>query len=133
MLPYEDAIRRGGGGVAVEGEEAGRFKVVINLHGNGNEWSNRFRSLLSSGAVVLKQASTLYEFWESELAPFVHYVPVKADLSDLVEMTEWVLDNDSEAQRIAQRAHEFVRDRLSMNRVHCYWAHLISRYRFARS
>ena len=33
-----------------------RYRLAISTHGNGNEWSNRFRTLLSSGAAVLKQA-----------------------------------------------------------------------------
>ncbi len=41
-----------------------------------------------------KQEATLFEFWERDLRPMVHFVPVKADFSDLVEMVEWALDND---------------------------------------
>ena len=52
-------------------------------------YAYRFRSLLSAGAVVLKQESTLFEFWEGELVAYQHYVPVKADLSDLVAQVQW--------------------------------------------
>ncbi len=55
MLPFHEAIRRGGGGVQESSDAMLAYKFVINVHGNGNEWSNRLRMLLSSGAVVLKQ------------------------------------------------------------------------------
>ena len=38
-----------------------------------------------AGALVFKQDATLKEFWEHELEPFYHFIPVNADLTDLVE------------------------------------------------
>ena len=116
---FEEAIRRGGAGVAVDPAASLKFKYVINIHGNGNEWSNRFRMLLSSGALVLKQESTLFEYWERHLRPFEHYIPVKADLSDLIEKVEWARDNDDAARRIASAAVAFVREHLHLDAVQC--------------
>ena len=50
------------------------------------------------------------EFWEYELEPFTHYVPVNADLSDLVEKIEWARENDEEARAIAQNGCSRGRD-----------------------
>ena len=47
MQGFEQVIRRGGAGVATSEAEMLGFKYLINIHGNGNEWSNRFPSLLS--------------------------------------------------------------------------------------
>ena len=47
MQGFEQVIRRGGAGVSTSAAEMLGFKYLINIHGNGNEWSNRFRSLLS--------------------------------------------------------------------------------------
>lgn len=47
------------------------------------------------------------KFWFKDLiAPHVHYIPVKYDLSDLIEKIEWVKNNDSEARKIAENAVE---------------------------
>ena len=116
---FEEAIRRGGAGVPVDPVALLKYKYVINIHGNGNEWSNRFRMLLSSGALVLKQESTLFEYWERNLRPFEHYIPVKADLSDLIEKVEWARDNDDAARRIASAAVAFVREHLHLDAVQC--------------
>ena len=33
------------------------------------------------------------EYFNYDLQPFVHYIPVKEDLSDLLVMTKWIHDN----------------------------------------
>ena len=96
------AVREGGKGQKTDSKEQFGFKYLISTHGPHNEWSNRFRSLLSTGSLVFKQDATLKEFWEFELQPFVHYVPVNADLSDLVEKIEWAQEHDDQARAIAE-------------------------------
>ena len=47
-------------------------------------------------------------FWFSHLIePYVHYIPVNYDLSNLLEQLEWVKNNDALAQRIADNAFQF--------------------------
>jgi len=41
------------------------------------------------------------------LTPFVNYIPIKYDLTDLIEQIEWVVHNDSEAKKIANAARDF--------------------------
>ena len=44
-----------------------------------------------------------YSLWyQSLLEPFIHYVPVKPDLSNLVEMIEWCKLNDKKCEVIAK-------------------------------
>ncbi|KAL0062420.1 hypothetical protein AAF712_010699 [Marasmius tenuissimus] len=55
-------------------------KYLLDL--DGNAWSSRFKRLISSGSVVFK--STVYrEWWSDRVQPWVHYVPIQVDLSDL--------------------------------------------------
>ncbi|KAF4610078.1 hypothetical protein D9613_010468 [Agrocybe pediades] len=59
---------------------ARKYKYYIDVDGNG--WSSRFKRLITSNAVVFK--STIYPEWYLDrVAPWVHYVPIKVDLSDL--------------------------------------------------
>ncbi|KAJ7596214.1 glycosyl transferase family 90-domain-containing protein [Mycena floridula] len=61
-------------------KEAGIYKYVLDVDGNG--WSGRFKRLITSNSVVFK--STIYPEWYMErIAPWLHYVPVQVDLSDL--------------------------------------------------
>ncbi|KIJ63998.1 glycosyltransferase family 90 protein [Hydnomerulius pinastri MD-312] len=60
--------------------EAGQYKYIMDVDGNG--WSSRFKRLMTSNSLIFK--STIYPEWYSDrVAPWVHYVPVKVDYSDL--------------------------------------------------
>jgi len=41
---------------------------------------------------------------ESLLEPFVHYIPLDDDLSNLDEMVQYCIDNDNECEKISERA-----------------------------
>ncbi|EDQ99870.1 uncharacterized protein LACBIDRAFT_295861 [Laccaria bicolor S238N-H82] len=61
-------------------KEAGRYKYIIDVDGNG--WSGRFKRLMTTNALVFK--STIYPEWYTDrVAPWVHYIPIQLDLSDL--------------------------------------------------
>lgn len=61
-------------------EESVANKFVIDI--DGNAWSSRFRRLLNSNNVVLK--ASMYPEWLSHLLiPWYHYVPIRADYSDI--------------------------------------------------
>ncbi|GAA5868209.1 hypothetical protein JCM3774_000601 [Rhodotorula dairenensis] len=56
------------------------YKYVIDVDGNG--WSGRFHRLMKSNSMVLK--STIFpEWYQDMIQPWVHYVPIQTDFSDL--------------------------------------------------
>ena len=77
-------------------------KYAIDIDGYTNAWSN-FYIRLKLGCCVLKVDSDYgYRQWYyHKLQPYVHYVPVKADLSDLFSQIEWVKAHQKEAEEIA--------------------------------
>ncbi|TFK42149.1 hypothetical protein BDQ12DRAFT_598807 [Crucibulum laeve] len=64
------------------GKEAGNHKYVVDVDGNG--WSSRFKRLITSNSVVFK-ATAYPEWWLDRVQPWVHYVPVQVDYSDLFD------------------------------------------------
>ena len=67
--------------------------------------SNHMWAFASGGVPVMM---TNANCWFMEyLVPHVHYVPVKYDLSDLVEKIAWVQEHEDEAKQIAENAYEF--------------------------
>lgn len=80
----------------------------------------RFPYLLAGNSVVLKQDSPFYEHFYKQLTPFVHYIPFKRDLSDLVEKIEWAQQNEDEVLRIIRNAQKFTRDHLLPRNILCY-------------
>jgi len=49
---------------------------------------------------------------EELLSPWIHYVPLKSDLSDVREKLEWVSKHDEAARKIAERGTLFIHDLL---------------------
>lgn len=76
-------------------------KFALDIDGNANAWSNLFTRLLL-GCCVLKVASPLgYRQWYyDDLVPWRHFVPVAADLGDLVEKIEWCRAHPDECEGI---------------------------------
>ncbi|GAA5828833.1 hypothetical protein JCM11251_005889 [Rhodosporidiobolus azoricus] len=63
--------------------EANEYKYMLDL--DGNAWSGRFHRLLSTNSVVLK--STIFPEWYAGwIQPWVHYIPVKIDYTDLFDI-----------------------------------------------
>ena len=60
---------------------AAQYRMVLDVDGNG--WSSRILTLFASGALVLRSA-VYSSFLDGYLQPYVHYVPVRMDYSDLV-------------------------------------------------
>jgi hypothetical protein len=61
---------------------AGQYKYIFDVDGNG--WSSRFKRLITSNSCVFK--TTVYPEWfQDRIQPWVHFVPVQNDLSDLYD------------------------------------------------
>ena len=85
--------------------EKSNYKYILNIDGHVSAF--RLPSELSMNSVVLIVASK-YKMWFSNLLiPFIHYVPVKDDLSDLIDQINWCIKNDAKCKKIASNGVEF--------------------------
>jgi hypothetical protein len=95
----------------------GKYLPVLDGHMctyPGYQWR------LLSNSVCLKQESDQVQWFYSALQPFVHYIPVKNDMSDLVEKIEWAKDHDEEAAAISKQARDFAEKNLRFEDVYYY-------------
>lgn len=74
------------------------YKYQISL--DGTVAAYRLPYLLSGDALVFKQDSRYYEHFYRDLKPNQHFIPVRKDLSDLIERIEWARKNDDEVPAI---------------------------------
>ncbi|KAJ7636348.1 glycosyl transferase family 90-domain-containing protein [Roridomyces roridus] len=95
------------------------YKYVLDL--DGNTFSGRYLGLLKSGSLVFK-STAFTEYFSDWLKPYEHYIPVKVDLSDLVERVQWAIDNDVEARRIQQQGKRFAEEVITDQQNDCYFA-----------
>jgi hypothetical protein len=81
------------------------FKYILIIDGaciaSNHQW------VFGSGSVPVMVTHTDNEYWfRKYLIPMVNYVPIKYDLSDLVEKVEWLVSHDEEAHTIALAAKD---------------------------
>ncbi|CDZ97802.1 Endoplasmic reticulum protein EP58, contains filamin rod domain and KDEL motif [Phaffia rhodozyma] len=117
-------------------EEENFSRYILDV--DGNAWSARFKRLLSTESLILK--STIYpEFWNDRIQPWLHYVPVKVDYSDLYDIMTFFRGNDDYpgedllAQEIAQNGRRWSTDNWRREDMTAYmfrlwleWARLTS-------
>ncbi len=48
-------------------------------------------------------------YFDEEIEPWIHYVPINEDLSDLREKMEWAENNEKKAKQISRAGTRFVR------------------------
>ena len=69
------------------------YKYFINVDGDTAAW-HRLSWQMLSGSVPLKVDSTKVEWFYNGMQPWVHYVPINKDYSDLLANIQWLKDND---------------------------------------
>jgi hypothetical protein len=85
-------------------------KFALDIDGYTNTWSNLLVRMHYGCCVLKVQSQQGYRQWYYDrIRPFEHYVPVRSDMSDLLEKIEWVRSHDKEAQEIARNGQAFAR------------------------
>jgi hypothetical protein len=101
------------------------YSILIDVEGNG--FSARVKHLLWSHRPLLLVDRPHKEYYYEYLIEWEHYIPVKRDLSDLIEKTKWCIDNYDKAKIIAENAYQF--SKVYLTREACYkqWDKIINK------
>jgi hypothetical protein len=120
IIPDNDSPRGGGGEHHHPGwnltapkplslQEMLTYKAIVILE--GNDVSSGLKWALLSNSVVLMPPPTMTSWLMEEwLEPWVHYVPLLPDLTNVEAQVQWVVQHSAEAQRIAHRGSLWVKD-----------------------
>ncbi|XP_023441060.2 protein O-glucosyltransferase 1 isoform X2 [Dasypus novemcinctus] len=103
-----------------------KYKYLFNFRGVAASF--RFKHLFLCGSLVFHVGEEWLEFFYPQLKPWVHYIPVKTDLSNVQELLQFVKANDDIAQEIAERGNQFIMNHLQMDDITCYWENLLTEY-----
>jgi hypothetical protein len=74
---------------------------IIDIDGNVNAWGMYWR--LWSGSVIFKVDSPYVNAYVKEMIPWVHYIPVSWDLSNLMEITNLVVNPNERTMNLLQK------------------------------
>ena len=92
-------------------QEFMKYRAIIDIEGSG---STRFGPALCTNSVVIKVEPKVNTYWSHELEPWTHYIPVKADLSDLRDNVEFAVQqrNSAQVQGIIKNANAWCRRKM---------------------
>ena len=83
------------------------YRGVLDIDGNVNAWGLYWR--LASGSVVYRVDSEFSNPYTTAMKPWVHYIPIAGDLSNLISMTHAIQsDNTSLAENIVKNAEALI-------------------------
>jgi len=84
-----------------------KYKYILSIEGNdvasGLKWQ-----LVSDSVVFMARPTTVSFLMEDQLVPFMHYVPLKDDYSNLIDMVHWARENDKQCNWISEQATLFM-------------------------
>lgn len=84
------------------------YRYHIDLGGGGGTTVSGLFAKLAMPGLLFHHETTMTEFLlNDELKPYIHYIPVKMDLSDLMEKLRWAESHPKESETIAKAATAF--------------------------
>ena len=102
------------------------FKYLISMDGNVSAWL-RPEWIMASNSVLMFQHR--HEQWYyPAMKPWVHFVPLEDDISDVFEKLEWLRTHDAEARTISENANKFVETVLQPEHITEDLAFLLNEY-----
>ncbi len=96
-----------------------KYKYQLLIDGNTCAYSRAYWQLFSNCA-ILKQSSPNIQWFYSLLKPYVHYIPLQNDLSDLPEKVLWSKEHDNEVRKIISNAQALAQENLKQSDVYHY-------------
>ncbi|MDP3371677.1 MAG: glycosyl transferase family 90 [Candidatus Paracaedibacteraceae bacterium] len=105
---YRDMLYKRGFGNYASLTDQAKFAYHLCIDGWAGSWELGGR--LTEGMLLGNlcfNASVFDMYFENLLEPFVHFIPVKSDLSDLIEQVKWANEHPVEAEQIAEAGHQF--------------------------
>ena len=89
------------------------YSTVIDIDANGS--SSRFGPLLCMNSVVIKVNPKFGSYWNGEVQPWRHYIPVDAELRNIEKQVMHVINerNSKQLQQIVKNANDWCRRKMT--------------------
>ena len=91
--------------------EFGMHKYIIEIDGNVNSWGLLWKLL--SGSCILRVNSQRRQWYHHRLKPFENFIPIRSDLSDLIQKLNWCSENQKTCEQIAIAGQELAHEEAS--------------------
>ena len=105
-------------------EEQSNHKYILNIDGHVKAF--RLSNEMRMGSVILLVDSPYTLWFQDKMEPYVHFVPIKSDLSDLENRIDWCINNDEKCKQIAKNSLEFYNKYLTEKAAFDYFGKLLT-------
>lgn len=104
-----------------------KYKYLVSLDGNAAT-GTRVAWIMLSNSVLVKQESKKIQWYYSALKPYVNYVPLKHDLTDIFKQINWIEENNDKLKEISNNAQIFASNNLMAEHIEVHVALLLNEY-----
>lgn len=101
-----------------------KWRYLIDVEGHG--WSARLKFFFFSKRLIFIQDRPHKEWFFPKLIPWKHYVPVKRDLSDLLENLQKIKQNEELEKEIITNAFNFAQENLTRENAIQKWSEILT-------
>ena len=85
-----------------------QYKYILSVE--GNDVATNLKWVMASNSLVMAPIPQIESwFLESRLVPYVHFLPIKDDFSDLVEKYHWAESHPSDCEQMILNAKTYVK------------------------
>lgn len=95
-----------------------KYKYILNI-GSQDSIANLSDQMHTNSVVFLVNSKNKIWYFDI-MKEYEHYIPIDADLSNLIKQIKWCTDNDSKCKQIAQNASQFYEKHLQINGMNNY-------------
>ena len=108
-------------------EEQFNYKYHILVNGNASPYSASCWKLFTNSLIFIP-TSYVFQWYSAAMKPYVHYIPVNENLSDLVKKIQWAQKHDLECERLAKNCRKFAINNLQREHSLQYIHMLLKQY-----
>ena len=101
------------------------YQTTVVLGGIGAAF--RTAKHMSAGQAIVLQKFDFEEWFVPYMEEYVHYIPLRQDLSDMKQQMEWIRENPTQVREIADNGRKFYWDYMSFGRNEEHWYELLWR------
>ena len=105
-----------------------KYRAIIDV--DGHSWSSRFGQLLCYSSIILKVQPNDVDYFHPQLQPWVHYLPIHSNLSNLYDMVTFAISDDPKIVQIIQNANDWCLQHLNRPSLIRDMAHIWDRYAY---
>lgn len=103
------------------------YKYMICMGTNAN-WAERLRNHLFSNSILLKHEAECMEWFYYLMKPWEHYIPVSIQLDNLIENTEWAINNDAVCKKMVSKMNQFALEYINEETMFYFTKMLVEKY-----